>query len=188
VARRPSGESVTYAVVETVQRDGMCRELLVPAPVAPGVAREAAALAGRIAEAIGAVGILAVELFETAEGLLVNELALRPHNSGHWTIEGAATSQFENHLRAVLDWPLGVPDLAAPAVATVNVVGAAHGGDPHAALAAALAVPGARVHLYGKSARPGRKLGHVTVVGDRSDDARERANRAVAILTAGKGG
>lgn len=184
VARTPSGASVVYPVAETLQHDGMCREIVAPisTPLRGGIARRARELAVRIAAEIGATGILAVELFVTPDGLLVNELALRPHNSGHFTIEGCRTSQFEQHLRAVLDWPLGDPGLAAPAVATVNVIGPADGSDPRDRVAAALAVPGAHVHLYGKEARPGRKLGHVTVCGESVDAARRAARRAAALL------
>jgi 5-(carboxyamino)imidazole ribonucleotide synthase len=185
VARRPSGEMVTYPVVETVQVEGMCRELIAPAPVPPQVAGRAAGLAREVVEAIGATGIVALELFLARDGqLLVNELALRPHNSGHYSIEGCTTSQFESHLRAVLDWPLGETALTAHAVVTVNVVGAAAGGDPRELLPRALAVPGVHVHLYGKGPRPGRKLGHVTALGDDVAEVRARANRAAALLTA----
>ena len=124
----------------------------------------------------------ALELFVKDGELLGNEMAPRVHNSGHWTIEGAVTSQFENHLRAVLGWPLGDTALSAPSAATVNVVGPADGADPRARLADALGVPDAKVHLYGKTARPGRKLGHVTV---RAEDARRalaHAREAVEIL------
>lgn len=179
VARRPGGAAVAYPVVETVQVDGMLREARAPAPRA----RDAVPLALAVAEAVDAVGILAVELFDAPGGLLVNELALRPHNSGHGTIEGCATSQFENHLRAVLDLPLGATDLRAPAVATVNVVG----GDPRARRAAALAVGGAAVHLYGKAPRPGRKLGHVTALGPDLPAALATARAAAAVLTADAG-
>ncbi len=182
VARTAGGERVAYPVVETVQRDGMCREVLAPAPVAPPVAADAEALAVAIADAIGSTGVLAVELFLTADGLSVNELALRPHNSGHFSIEGCGTSQFEQHLRAVLGWPLGRTELRAPAVATVNVVGPPDGSDPAARLAAALAVPGAHVHLYGKRPRPGRKLGHVTALADEPAAALAAARRAAAVL------
>jgi 5-(carboxyamino)imidazole ribonucleotide synthase len=182
VARRPSGEAVAYPVVETVQEDGMCREMRLPARVPGPVAARARALGLELAEAVGATGVLAVELFATASGaLLVNELALRPHNSGHWTIEGATTSQFEQHLRAVLDLPLGATDALAPAVATVNVVGRGD-GDPADRLSAALAVPGAHVHLYGKAPRDGRKLGHVTALGAEAAAALETARTAAARL------
>lgn len=181
-ARGTGGEVVVYPAIETVQRDAMCRELLVPAPVDPELADQATAMGVAIAEAIGAIGLVAVELFSTPTGLLVNELALRPHNSGHFSIEGADTSQFEQHLRAVLGWPLGNTELTAPAVATVNVVGPADGSDPRTRLSEALAVEGAHIHIYDKEARPGRKLGHVTALADTIDEARGTALGAVAIL------
>ena len=182
LARSADGTTALYPVIETVQRDAMCRELRVPAPIPEADAVAAQRLATAIAEAIGATGVMAVELFVTAEGLVVNELALRPHNTGHWTIEGAETSQFEQHLRAVLGWPLGDASLRAGAVATVNVVGTEDGGDPATHLAHALATPGAHVHLYGKAPRPGRKLGHVTVCGEEPEVVRERALLAAARL------
>jgi 5-(carboxyamino)imidazole ribonucleotide synthase len=186
VARSASGERVAYPVVETVQQDAMCREMLAPAPIAPAQAARAQDLALAIGDAIGAVGIVAVELFDVEGELLVNELALRPHNSGHYTLGGCTTSQFEQHLRAVLGWPLGAPDLVAPAVATVNVVGPADGSDPAARLPRALAVQGAQVQLYGKEPRPGRKLGHVTVCGDDLDAVRRDARLAAALLEGGE--
>lgn len=182
VARAPGGAQATAPVVETVQEDGMLRELYVPARVPDAVARQARDLAGRVVEFVGAVGICAVELFWTGTALQVNEIATRPHNSGHWTIDGAATSQFENHLRAVLDLPLGAMTATAPAVCSVNVVGGPDGTAPQARLAAALAVPGVHVHLYGKTARPGRKLGHVTATADSLDVAGRRAHAAAAAL------
>jgi 5-(carboxyamino)imidazole ribonucleotide synthase len=188
VARSPFGQVAAYPVVETVQRDGICVEVLAPAPgLSEDLAVAAERLAIELANALGVVGILAVELFETADGLVVNELAMRPHNSGHWTIEGARTSQFEQHLRAVLDYPLGDTSLAAPVVVMANVLGGADGGMPiderlHHLFAAD---PGARVHLYGKQVRPGRKIGHVTVLGDDLDDVRARAARAARWLTEG---
>ena len=120
---------------------------------------------------------------EYRDALLINEIATRPHNSGHWTIEGAATSQFEQHLRAVLDLPLGSVARTAPVVVTANVLGPRDGSDPATRLAAALTVPGVHVHLYGKVARPGRKLGHVTCLGDDRAEVRARALQAVALLT-----
>jgi 5-(carboxyamino)imidazole ribonucleotide synthase len=182
VARRPSGEVAVYPAVQTVQRDGMLRELAYPAPISAALADEARDLARRIADGLGVVGILAVELFVSGGELLVNELAARPHNSGHASIEGCVTSQFENHLRAVLDWPLGDPAPVSPAFALVNVVGPADGSDPAARAAAALAVPGLHVHLYGKDAKPGRKLGHVTVVGDDVAQCLTAARRGAALL------
>src|SRR4030095_2831515 len=156
---------------------------------------EAAELAIRIATELGVVGLLAVELFERAAGeLLVNEPAMRPHNSGHWTIEGARTSQFEQHLRAVLDYPLGDTGLTAPAVVMANVLG----GAPSETSSSEMSIderlhhlfaaePGAKVHLYGKQVRPGRKIGHVTVLGDDLDDCRARARRAARLLAEGDG-
>src|SRR5206468_11362294 len=123
VARRPSGEMKAWPVVETVQNNGICVEVIAPAPrLSPGLADDAGRLALRIAEELDVVGVMAVELFEAPGGLLVNELAMRPHNSGHWSIEGARTSQFEQHLRAVLDWPLGDPTPIAPVVVMANVL------------------------------------------------------------------
>jgi 5-(carboxyamino)imidazole ribonucleotide synthase len=184
VARTPSGQVVTYPVVETVQHDGICHQLRVPAPLGDGLTAAATRLAISVAEAVELVGVMALELFVVGEGLLmVNEIAVRPHNSGHFSIEGAVTSQFEQHLRAVLDWPLGSTALTAPAVVTVNLLGAADGGDPQTLLPQALAIPGVHVHLYGKEARPGRKLGHVTALGDDMADCETRAWRAATLLT-----
>lgn len=182
VARSANGERVVYPVAETVQHDAMCREILAPAPVPDEVSARAARMAIDIAEDIDAVGILAVEFFWTTDGLLVNELALRPHNSGHYTIEGCTTSQFEQHLRAVLGLPLGLPSILAPAVATLNVIGTVDAGDPALNLDRALAVPGAHVHLYGKTSRNGRKLGHVTVCGQDIGPVRQAARLAANAL------
>jgi 5-(carboxyamino)imidazole ribonucleotide synthase len=183
VARTPSGRTRTWPVVETVQRDGICVQVVAPAPrLSPTLAYEAEQLAVRIADELGVVGILTVELFEVPTGLVVNELAMRPHNSGHWSIEGSATSQFEQHLRAILDWGLGDTRPRAPVSVMVNLLGGAT-TDLSVTLPQVLAeVPEASVHLYGKQARPGRKLGHVTVLGDDVVEVRERAQRAVDIL------
>ena len=185
LARRPGGECAVYPVVQTVQADGICHEVIAPAPVDAEVAAEAERLALAVAEATGVTGILAVELFLAEGHLWLNEIATRPHNSGHFSIEGAATSQFQNHLRAVLDWPLGTTTLTAPAVAMANVLGNPAGTDLAATLPAALTVPGVRVHLYGKEPRPGRKIGHVTALGAEVEETRARALRAATIL-AGK--
>ena len=182
VARRPSGASVAWPAVETAQVGGVCREVLVPGRLHADVVEAASALGQKVAEIAGAVGVMAVELFWTGGRLLVNEVATRPHNSGHWTIEGAVTSQFENHLRAVLDLPLGSTAPQHAQVASVNVFGGAGDDDPARLLADGLAVEGAHVHLYGKSARPGRKLGHVTVCGDEAEVVRSRAWRAAVAL------
>lgn len=190
VARSPFDQVATYPVVETVQRDGVCVEVLAPAPaLTEDRAAEIQQLAIRLASELGVVGLLAVELFEREDGsVLVNELAMRPHNSGHWTIEGARTSQFEQHLRAVLDYPLGQTAMAAPAVAMANVL-ATGAAAPH--LDERLhhtfaADPGIKVHLYGKQDRPGRKVGHVTALGDDLDRARHRAVRAARMLREGQ--
>jgi len=184
VARRPSGSSVAWPAVETAQVDGVCREVLVPGRLEPDVVEAAAALGQKVAEIAGAVGVMAVELFWSRGRLVVNEVATRPHNSGHWTIEGAVTSQFENHLRAVLDLPLGSPAPQHPQVASVNIFGGPAGEDPAQLLARGLSIEGAHVHLYGKVARPGRKLGHVTACGDDPGLVRARAwSAAVALGT-----
>jgi 5-(carboxyamino)imidazole ribonucleotide synthase len=186
VVRSPAGQGAAYPVVETVQQDGICREVLAPAPdLTPARAAEAQRLGLDIAAALGVTGLLAVELFETEDGLLVNELAMRPHNSGHWTMEGAVTSQFEQHLRAVLNLPLGSPSLVARCAVMVNVLG---GEDPdlRSRLTHVMAAdPGVKVHLYGKSVRPGRKVGHVTALGRDLEHVRGRARRAASYLAWG---
>ena len=170
VARSPFGQGAAWPVVETVQRDGICVEVIAPAPaLTEDSAAAAQQLALRLAAELGVVGVLAVELFETADGqLLVNELAMRPHNSGHWTMDGSRTSQFEQHLRAVLDYPLGDTDAIAPVTVMANVLGAAQ--PPAMTLDERLhhlfaRMPEARVHLYGKEERPGRKIGHINFLG-----------------------
>jgi 5-(carboxyamino)imidazole ribonucleotide synthase len=184
VARSPSGQAVAYPVVESAQRNGICVEVVAPAPDFPdGLAVEAQRLALAVAAELGVVGVLAVELFETRDGrLLVNELAMRPHNTAHWTIEGAVTSQFENHLRAVLDLPLGSPVAVAPYAVMVNVFG----GDPpdmYSAYRHCLSRdPALKIHWYGKEIRPGRKVGHVTVLGEDVNDLRGRARHAADYL------
>ncbi|MGW6447124.1 5-(carboxyamino)imidazole ribonucleotide synthase [Lentzea sp. NPDC055074] len=186
VARSPFGQGAAWPVVETVQSDGICVEVLAPAPSLDGA--EAQELALKVADALGVVGVLAVELFETADGVVVNELAMRPHNSGHWSIEGARTSQFEQHLRAVLDYPLGRTDLMAPAVVMANVLGAsetpAMGPDERVHHLFAR-FPDAHVHLYGKEERPGRKVGHVTFLGNDMTEVRQRARLAADWLSTG---
>lgn len=188
VARSPFGQVAVWPIVETVQLGGICVEVIAPAPdLSEELAGQAALLAIRLAEELGVVGVLAVELFETTEGLLVNELAMRPHNSGHWTIEGARTSQFEQHLRAVLDYPLGSTTMTAPCVVMANLLGGPGGGmgideRVHHAMAR---WPDVKLHLYGKAARPGRKLGHVTALGSDLGEVRARAAAAAAYLRKG---
>jgi 5-(carboxyamino)imidazole ribonucleotide synthase len=182
VARSPSGQCAVYPVVESVQVDGVCAEVVAPAPgLTEDVSEQAQDIALKVVGDLGVVGMMAVELFETPDGrVLVNELAMRPHNSGHWSIDGAVTSQFENHLRAVLDLPLGSPAARARWTVMVNILGG-HVGDLYDGYPHAFARdPELRVHLYGKEVRPGRKVGHVTAYGDDLDDVRERARHAAA--------
>ncbi|WP_183093873.1 5-(carboxyamino)imidazole ribonucleotide synthase [Nocardioides stalactiti] len=185
VARSPSGQAAAYPVVATTQLDGICHEVIAPAPdLDPARAGEAQELALRVAGELGVTGILAVELFETGDGrILVNELAMRPHNTGHWSQDGAVTSQFENHLRAVLDLPLGSPAPRARWTVMVNILGSVdpevghlYDGYPHALARD----PHLRVHLYGKDLRPGRKVGHVNAYGDDLDEVLERARHAAS--------
>jgi 5-(carboxyamino)imidazole ribonucleotide synthase len=180
VARSPSGQLAAYPVVQSLQRGGICVEVVAPAPdLTPALAAQAQRTAMRVAAELDVTGILAVELFETRDGrILVNELAMRPHNTGHWSIDAAVTSQFENHLRGVLDLPLGSPATRARWTVMVNILGGSaptlYDGYPHVLARD----PGLRVHLYGKSVRPGRKVGHVTAYGDDLDDLVERARHA----------
>ncbi len=193
VARSPFGQVAVWPVVETVQRDGVCAEVLAPAP---GLDEERATaaqeLAVRLADRLGVVGMLAVELFETAEGVLVNELAMRPHNSGHWTIEGSRTSQFEQHLRAVLDYPLGSTAMTAPVAVMANVLGGAASSPDWAGPGLDERIhhlmahwPDVKLHWYGKTQRPGRKLGHLTALGDDVVEVRARAVAAARYLADG---
>jgi len=187
VARSPSGEVRSYPVVESRQVGGVCAEVVAPAPdLDAGLAAAAKALAEQIATELDVTGILAVELFETEDGrLLVNELAMRPHNTGHWSIDGAETSQFENHLRGVLDLPLGCTHARAPWSVMVNVLGGAV-EDLEGQRAVVLAAePDVKVHLYGKSVKAGRKVGHVTAYGDDLDDVLARARRAAELFVSG---
>jgi 5-(carboxyamino)imidazole ribonucleotide synthase len=184
VARTPSGQAVAYPVVESVQRDGICLEVVAPAPeLSEQLGFQAQRMALTISAELDVVGVLAVELFETWDGrLLVNELAMRPHNTAHWTIDGAVTSQFENHLRAVLDLPLGSPVALKPYTVMVNVFGGDQ-PDVYTAYRHCLAHdPALKIHWYGKTVRPGRKVGHVTIAGKDVGDLRDRARRAAAHL------
>ncbi len=184
VARSPSGQVAAWPVVASTQRDGICHEVVAPAPdLDEDLAVQAQQVAMRLAGELGVTGVLAVELFETNDGrILVNELAMRPHNTGHWTQDGAVTSQFENHLRAVLDLPLGSPEPRERWTVMVNILGGERGtgrlydGYPHAMARD----PHLKVHLYGKEMRPGRKVGHVNAYGDDLDDCLERARHAAA--------
>ena len=185
VARRPSGEVRAYPLVATTQRDGVCAEVIAPAPRAgERLERAAAAIGVAVAEGLGVTGMLAVELFETTdERVLINELAMRPHNSGHWTQDGAVTSQFEQHLRAVLDLPLGSTDATAPWTVMVNILGGPTEGGLTERFAPAMAAhPTAKIHTYGKDPRPGRKVGHVNVAGDDLDDVVYEGRAAAAFF------
>ena len=194
VARSPFGQGAAWPVVETVQRDGICVLVIAPAPELPDdVGAAVQQLALRLAAELGVVGVLAVELFETVDGqLLINELAMRPHNSGHWTMDGSRTSQFEQHLRAVLDYPLGDTDATVPVTVMANVLGAAQ--TPTMTVDERLhhlfaRMPDARVHLYGKGERPGRKVGHINFLGDHVAELanlRERAELAAHWLSHGQ--
>ncbi len=179
VARSPHGQAVAYPIVRTVQANGICAEVIAPAPGLPNErAVQAQRIALQIAQDLNVTGMLAVELFDDGYDLYVNELAMRPHNSGHWSIEGAVTSQFENHLRAVLDLPLGSPALKAQHAVMVNILGG-DVGDLYSAYKHVMARdPGLKVHLYGKAVRPGRKVGHVTVLGNDLDDLLTRGRHA----------
>lgn len=186
VARRPSGESTLWPVVESVQRDGVCSEVIAPAPASAGrIAEVAAGIAETLAESLDVTGVLAVELFETTDDrILVNELAMRPHNSGHWTMDGSTTSQFEQHLRAVLDLPLGATGCRDPWIVMVNVLGGPAGESLTDRYPRVLAEhPSVKVHNYSKEPRPGRKVGHVNATGDELDLVVYEARAAAALLT-----
>jgi 5-(carboxyamino)imidazole ribonucleotide synthase len=194
VARRPSGEAVTWPVVESIQVNSVCDEVIAPAPDLSAELTDAVTAAAlRLVGELGVTGVMAVELFETPDagdggGFLVNELAMRPHNSGHWTMDGAVTGQFEQHLRAVLDLPLGATGALAPHTVMKNVLGGSN-TDLYGAYPAAMSAgPSAKVHLYGKDVRPGRKIGHVNALagpGEPLADVRSRAGRVAAILRDG---
>lgn len=185
VARRPSGEMVLWPVVETVQKNGVCSEVIAPAPSSAGkLADVAADIATTVAESLGVTGVLAVELFEASdERLVINELAMRPHNTGHWSIDGSTTSQFEQHLRAVLDLPLGATGCRDPWSVMVNILGGPLEGSLADRYPKALAdQQTVKFHNYGKDPRPGRKVGHVTAGGDELDEVVYRARAAAAFF------
>jgi 5-(carboxyamino)imidazole ribonucleotide synthase len=184
VVRSPSGQAVAYPISESVQTDGICVETTTPAP---GLTDEQATTCQRmaleVAADLGVVGVLAVELMQRADGsVVVNELAMLPHNTGHWSIDGAVTSQFENHLRAVLDLPLGDPSSRGTWTVMHNVLGGSRTDLVDGLRHVMARDPGLRVQLYGKSVVPGRKVGHVTVVGEDLDDVRRRARHGASEL------
>lgn len=185
VARRPSGDLTLWPVAESVQKNGVCAEVISPAPGAAGkVAEMAAQIGTTVTERLGVTGVLAVELFETTDDrILVNELAMRPHNTGHWSIDGSTTSQFEQHLRAVLDLPFGATGQREPWAVMINILGGPADGDLDTPVRRAAAdQPTAKIHLYGKAPRPGRKIGHITVVGEDLDEVVYRARAAAAFF------
>ncbi|MGW7591748.1 5-(carboxyamino)imidazole ribonucleotide synthase [Streptomyces rubiginosohelvolus] len=184
IVRSPHGQAVAYPVVESIQVDGVCDTVIAPAPdLSEELAGEAQQLALRIAAELDVVGHLAVELFETRDGrILVNELAMRPHNSGHWTQDGAITSQFANHVRAVLDLPLGDPRPRAPWTVMCNVLGGDYPDMYQGYLHCMARDPALKIHMYGKDVKPGRKVGHVNTYGDDLADVRERARHAADYL------
>ncbi|MET7649730.1 5-(carboxyamino)imidazole ribonucleotide synthase [Streptomyces sp. NPDC005486] len=188
VVRSPHGQAVAYPVVESQQVGGVCDTVIAPAPGLDGaLALRAEEMALRIAKELDVVGHLAVELFEVrnadgSSGVLVNELAMRPHNSGHWSMDGAITSQFANHVRAVLDLPLGDPRPRAPWTVMVNVLGGDYPDMYSAYLHCMARDPQLKIHMYGKDVKPGRKVGHVNTYGDDLDDVLERARHAAGYL------
>lgn len=187
-ARTPSGEFQAWPLVETIQENGVCSVVLAPAPEATAATLQTTAvIAKQIAEELGVTGVLAVEMFEARDGrIVINELAMRPHNSGHFSIEGSVTSQFEQHIRAVLDLPLGSTAPRAAHAVMVNLLGVDEQNNFVQALDKALAShPDAKVHTYGKTARAGRKMGHVTVVADSAEHALAEARGAAAVLLRG---
>ncbi|MBX7219919.1 MAG: 5-(carboxyamino)imidazole ribonucleotide synthase [Blastocatellia bacterium] len=185
VARSKNGEEMAYPVVETIQHAHMCHTVLAPAAISAVSNKRAAELGRRIMTSLDGVGIFGIEMFLLTDGdLLINEIAPRPHNSGHFSIEGCYTSQFENHVRAILGLPLGCSDLVAPAAVMVNILGSTDGPAQPKGLQDALTVPGANIHIYGKKrSRPGRKMGHVTAVGNSVAEAREVALRAARLIS-----
>jgi len=187
-ARRPSGEFQAWPLVETIQENGVCSVVMAPAPsVSAATLKATAEIAKTIASSLGVTGVLAVEMFEARDGrVLINELAMRPHNSGHFSIEGSVTSQFEQHIRAVLDMPLGSTAARAEHAVMVNLLGVDDKNDFVHVLDQALeAHPDAKIHTYGKTARAGRKMGHVTVVSDSAEHALAEARGAAAVLLRG---
>jgi len=187
-ARRPNGDFQAWPLVETIQENGVCSVVMAPAPSVDSETLAATAeIAKTVANALGVTGVLAVEMFQARDGrILINELAMRPHNSGHFSIEGSVTSQFEQHLRAVLDMPLGSTQPRADHSVMVNLLGVDDKNDFVQALDRALeSHPDAKIHTYGKSARAGRKMGHVTVVSDSAEHALAEARGAAAVLLRG---
>jgi 5-(carboxyamino)imidazole ribonucleotide synthase len=187
-ARNASGEFAAWPLVQTVQEDGVCAEVLAPAPNADAATlSRTAEIARGVAEGLGVTGVLAVEMFEARDGrIIINELAMRPHNSGHFSIEGSVTSQFEQHLRAVADLPLGSTEPRAAHSVMINLLGVDDENDFVRNYPAAMSAhPTAKLHVYGKSARKGRKMGHVTAIGEDAQQTLATARAAAEILRHG---
>ena len=184
VARSAHGQAATWSPTRTVQRDGICIETVTPVPEFNETqAERAQALALQIADEIKLVGVMAVEMFVKGEQLFINELALRPHNSGHWTIEGSVTSQFEQHLRAVLDLPLGDTTLTSKWAVMGNILGGSKSDMFRPYLHLMARTPALKFHYYRKEVRPGRKLGHVTITGENLIELRQEVDHALAYLS-----
>jgi 5-(carboxyamino)imidazole ribonucleotide synthase len=185
VVRSTKGESVVYPVVETVQKDHICHIVKAPAEVDSETSKKASEIAKRAIEAFDGVGIFGIEMFLLLDNrVLVNELAPRPHNSGHYTIEACVTSQFENHLRAILGYPLGSSSMVLPAAVMVNLLGDSSGVATVRGMEKALAIPGVNLHIYGKKlTRPSRKMGHITVLGESMEEALEKAVKAAGFIS-----
>ncbi|MDX1439945.1 MAG: 5-(carboxyamino)imidazole ribonucleotide synthase [Rubricoccaceae bacterium] len=185
IARRPQGQSVAYPVVHTEQRDHRCHAVVAPADISEATMQEAQRLAQKAVEIVDGIGVTAVELFKLTDGtLLINELAPRPHNTGHYTIEACHASQFENHVRAVLDWPLGNPSLRVPAACMINLLGHKADASDMSTIVQGLSEPDASIHLYDKlESKPRRKMGHITVTASNPSEARVKAENAAAQIT-----
>jgi len=185
VVRSTKGESVVYPVVETVQKDHICHIVKAPAEVDSETSKKASEIAKRAIEAFDGIGIFGIEMFLLRDNrVLVNELAPRPHNSGHYTIEACVTSQFENHLRAILGYPLGSSSMVLPAAVMVNLLGDSSGVATVRGMEKALAIPGVNLHIYGKKlTRPSRKMGHITVLGESMEEALEKAVKAAGFIS-----
>lgn len=183
VGRSPMGQTAVWPVVETWQQNGICKEAVAPAPhLSEDKAREITEAILKVAGTLDATGVMAMEMFETADGFLINEFAMRPHNTGHWTQDGSVTSQFEQHLRAVLDLPLGSPAAREDVSVMVNILGADHEDLYQPYLHVMAHDPAVKVHLYGKGVRPGRKVGHVNAYGTDRTHVTARARHAADFI------
>jgi 5-(carboxyamino)imidazole ribonucleotide synthase len=184
VARSPHGQATTWAPTQTIQKAGICTMTITPAPdVSVALSEKAQKLALEVAAAVGVVGVMAVEMFVKGEELFINELAMRPHNSGHWTIEGSRTSQFEQHLRAVLDLPLGDPSMTAPLAVMGNILGGDKSDMYRPYLHLMARTPTLKFHHYKKEVRPGRKIGHVTMVGENLVELTQEVQHALDYMS-----